>query len=137
MVSRGLFASAFTAQRVRTEDGINDPTDESTWQVGATYNFGFARLFGLYTQTRDRGLDVRSRLSSAGMAVPLGPGTLQVQAGYTTATGPAVDRKHTSLSAAYLYAYDSVTDIYVVGMDDRVRGQTKGLSAATGVRLRF
>jgi hypothetical protein len=30
-----------------------------------------------------------------------------------------------------------LTDIYLVGMDDRVRGQTKGISAAAGVRFRF
>ena len=47
------------------------------------------------------------------------------------------DRKHTSLSAAYLYNFDSVTDIYVVGMGDRIRGQTDGLSWAVGVRYRF
>jgi hypothetical protein len=57
--------------------------------------------------------------------------------GYTTATGPAVDRRHTSVSAAYLYPYDSVTDIYLVGMDDRVRVQAKGISIASGIRFRF
>jgi len=137
VLSKGLFAAALSAQRVHVNDGINDPTDESTWQLGATYNFGLARIFGLYTQTNDRGLDVRSKISTAGLAVPVGPGTLQAQFGYTTATGPAVDRKHTSMSAAYLYAYDSVTEIYLVGMDDRIRGQTKGLSVAGGVRFRF
>ena len=137
VLSRGLFAAALSAQRVRVDDGINDPTNESTWQLGATYNFGLARVFGLYTQTNDQGLDVRSKLASAGVAVPLGPGTVQAQAGYTTAAGPAVDRKHTSVSAAYLYPFNSVTDLYLVGMDDRVRGQTKGLSVAAGVRFRF
>jgi predicted porin len=135
--SRGLFATALSVQRVHVNDGINDPTKETTWQLGATYNFGWARLFGLYTRTSDGGLDVRSDIGSAGAAVPIGPGTVQFQAGFTRATGPAVDRRHTSVSAAYLYAYDSVTDIYLVGMDDRVRGQTKGISAAAGVRFRF
>ena len=137
VVSRGLFAAAFSAQRVHVNDGFNDPTIESTWQLGATYNFGWARVFGEYTQTSDRGLDVRSKIASAGLAVPLGPGTVIGQMGYTTAKGPAIDRKHTSTSAGYLYPYDSVTDIYLVGMDDRIRGQTKGLSVATGVRFRF
>ena len=94
-------------------------------------------MFGQYTQTNDEGLDVRSKISSADVAVPLGPGTVQAQAAFTTVFGPAVDRKHTSVSAAYLYPYDSLTDLYVVGMDDRVRGQTKGISVAAGVRLRF
>jgi predicted porin len=135
--SRGLFAAALSAQHVHVNDGISDPTDEKTWQLGATYNFGWARLFGLYTHTDDNGLDVRSNLYSAGAAVPLGPGVLQLQAGFTKATGPAVDRKHTSLSAAYLYTFNSVTDFYVVGMNDRIRGQTDGISVAIGARYRF
>jgi predicted porin len=137
IVAQGLFAASLSAQRVHRDDGIADPVSENTWQLGATYNFGFARVFGLYTQIRDRGLDVRSKLTSAGVAVPIGPGTLQTQFGRAIAEGPAVDRKHTSISAAYLYPYDSVTDFYVVGMDDRVRGQTRGVSLATGVRYRF
>jgi predicted porin len=136
--SRGLFAAALSGQKVHVNDGFTVPiTDETTWQLGATYNFGFVRVFGLYTQTRDRGLDVRSHLSSAGAAVPVGPGTVLAQAGYTTTEGPAVDRRHTSLSAAYLYPWDSVTDLYIVGMDDRIRNQTRGFSIATGVRFRF
>ena len=135
--SRGLLAAALSWQRVHFNDGIEDPTTESTWQLGATYNFGLARLFGLYTHTQDEGLDVKSDLVSGGFTFPVGPGTLQFQAGLTTAKGPAVDRKHTSVAAAYLYPYNSLTDIYVIAMDDRIRGQTNGFSAAVGVRFRF
>lgn len=137
VVSQGLFAASLSAQRVHRDDGIADPLSENTWQLGATYNFGFIRVFALYAQIQDRGLEVRSRLASGGVAFRVGPGTLQAQIGRTTADGPAVDRQHTSVSAAYLYAYDSVTDFYVVGMDDRVRGQTRGVSFAAGVRFRF
>jgi predicted porin len=137
IVSKGLFAASLSAQRVHRDDGIDDPVSENTLQLGASYNFGFVRVFGLYTHIDDRGLDVRSKLSSGGVAVPVGPGTLQMQFGRATAEGPAVDRKHTSVGTAYVYPYDSVTDFYVVGMDDRVRGQTRGLSFATGVRFRF
>jgi predicted porin len=137
IVSRGVFAAELSAQRVHINDGINDPTIESTWQIGATYNFGLARVFGLYTQTNDQGLDVRSKISSAGVTVPVGPGSVQAQAAFTTVAGPAVDRQHTSMSVAYLFPYNSLTDIYVIGMDDRVRGQTEGTSVAVGVRLRF
>ena len=137
VVSRGLLAAALSMQRVHVNDGFNDPTDEQTWQLGATYNFGWARLFGLYTHTDDKGLDVRSNLYSAGAAVPVGPGSVLVQAGFAKAKGLAVDRKHTSISAAYLYAFDSVTDFYIVGMNDRIRGQTEGVSVAIGARYRF
>lgn len=137
VVSKGLFGASLSAQRVRRDDGIIDPVSEDTWQVGATYNFGTVRVFGLYTQIRDRGLEVRSKLASGGVALSVGPGTLQAQLGHARAEGPAVDRKHGSASAAYLYPYDSKTDFYVVAMDDRVRGQTRGVSVAGGARWRF
>jgi predicted porin len=137
VVSRGLLAAALSWQRVHIDNGIDDPTIESTWQLGATYNFGLARVFGLYTQTNDEGLGVRSKIASFGGSVPIGPGSVQAQVARTITDGPAVDRKHTTVSAAYLYPYDSVTDLYVVGMDDRIRGQTRGFSAAIGVRRRF
>lgn len=137
VVSRGLFAAAISMQHVHENNGFDDPTDERTWQLGATYNFGWARFFGLYTHTDDKGLDVRSNLYSGGAALPLGPGTVLLQAGFAKVTGPAVDRKHTSLSAGYLYAYDSVTDFYLVGMADRIRAQTNGVSVAIGARYRF
>ncbi len=137
IVSRGLLAAALSAQRVSIDDGINDPTEEDTWQLGANYNFGWANLFGQFTQTRDRGLQVHSDIFSVGAAVPLGPGTVLAQIATSKSNGAAVSRKQTTTSAAYVYAYDSVTDLYVIAMDDRVRGQTRGVSAAFGVRYRF
>ena len=135
--ARGLLAVSFAAQRVHVNDGIADETSETTWQLGASYNFGFARLFGQYTHISDRGLDVRVHSSSAGVTVPAGPGDVLFQVAYTTASGPAVDRKHTTTSLGYVYAYDSETDFYFYGSDDSVRRQTRGLSYAVGVRYSF
>jgi predicted porin len=135
--SRGVFATSLSVQRVDVDNGVDDPTDETAWQLGGSYNFGWAQLFGQITQTRDRGLDVRSDIVSLGASAPLGPGSVQVQFAISKADGPAVARKQTTTSAAYVVAFDSVTDLYLVAMDDRVRGQTRGVSAATGVRRRF
>jgi predicted porin len=137
IISRGLFGASLSAQSVHIDDGINDPTKESAWQLGANYNFGWGNLFGQFTQTHDNGLQVDSDIFSLGAAIPLGPGTVQTQIATSKADGPAVDRKQTTTSAAYVYAYDSLTDVYAVAMDDRVRGQTRGVSGAVGVRLRF
>lgn len=137
IVARGVLAAAISVQRVSIDDVVADAIRENTWQLGANYNLGFANLFGQFTQTRDRGLDVRGDIVSVGASVPLGPGSVLAQIAYSKADGPAVSRKQTTTSAAYLYAFDSVTDIYVVAMDDRVRGQTRGVSAALGVRYRF
>ena len=135
--SRGLLAVSLAAQRVHVDDGIADETDETTLQVGATYNFGLAKVFGQFTRIRDSGLDTRSKLSTAGVAVPIGPGNVLGQIAYATSAGPAVDRKHTTTSLGYVWNYDSVTDFYLIGMDDRVRSQTRGLSYALGVRYLF
>lgn len=137
IVARGLLGVSLAAQRVKAHDGFSDPTDETTVQVGATYNFGVAKLFGQYTASQDVGLDVRSKTSSAGISLALGAGNLIAQVAYTTAKGPAVDRKHTSTSLGYVYPYDSTIDFYVLGMDDRVIAQTRGVSAAFGVRWRY
>lgn len=137
LYSRGVFAVALGAQRVHINNGIDDETNETTFQLGATYNFGIARAFAQHTRIRDRGLEVRSRSSTAGVAVPAGPGNVLAQIAYTTGHGPAVERKHTTLSLGYVYAYDSVTDIYLLGSDDRMRNQTRGVSYALGVRYTF
>jgi hypothetical protein len=136
-VMEGVSFSLMQAQRVKSDDGIADPTDETTAQLGLTYNFGVARVFGQFTATDDRGLDVKSRLFSAGATLALGPGNVLLQGAFGRAEGPAVDRRQTTLSLGYVYAFDSVTDFYVLGMDDRVRGQTRGLSCAVGARYRF
>lgn len=135
--SRGLFAAAVSAQRVHVNDGIADPTNETTWQADATYNFGFAALFAQYTNLNDTGLDALSRMGTAGVSVPFGPGKVLAQIAQSKTTGPAVDRKHTTTSLGYVYQYDSVTDFYILGGDDRVRNQTRGESYAVGVRYQF
>lgn len=137
VASRGLLSGSIGVQRVHIDDGFNDPTEENTWQLGVTYNFGFARVFGQFTRTDDKGLEARGNIVSAGLVAPLGPGNLHLQFAQTKAEGPAVDRKHTTVSAAYLYALNSEIDLYAVGMDDRVRGLTRGASLAAGVRYRF
>ena len=135
--SRGVFAASLVAQRVRFDNGIDDRTDETTWQAGATYNFGWARVFGLFTHTRDDGLESSSRLGSAGVSVPVWEGSVLAQVAYGTASGPAVDRRHTTTSLGYVYNYDSTIDVYLLGQDDRVRNQARGTSVAVGVRYQF
>jgi hypothetical protein len=135
--SVGLLSTSLSLQRVKIDDGINLPTLENAWQFGATYNFGFARWFGQLTTTQDKGLEVNSNGLTTGVSVPLGDGTVLAQVATTRASGPAVARQHTSTSLGYVYGYDSLTDLYVVGMNDRVRGQTRGLSLAVGARYKY
>lgn len=137
IVARGLLGLGLSVQQVRLADGFSDPTREDTLQLGVNYNFGLFKVFGLVTSMRDQGLDVKSRSVSAGFNWALGPGNVVFQAAQTRATGPAVDRRHTSISGGYILPYDSTLDLYVLAMDDRVNFQTRGVSAAAGFRLRY
>lgn len=133
----GLFAGAAAAQRVHVNDGLHPPTEENTLQLDGSYNFGIAKVFAQATWTNDVGLAVRSRILTAGFSIPVGPGTIDFQGASSRAEGLAVDRQHSSEAAAYAYAWDSLTDIYVIGLNDRVAGQPRGWSAAIGVRRRW
>jgi predicted porin len=135
--SRGVFALSVAAQNVHVNNGIDDKVDELTLQVGSTYNFGFASVFGQYTHIDDNGNDTTSHQATVGVSVPLGPGKVLAQIARASTKGPAVDRKHTTTSLGYVYNYDGLLDIYLIGMDDRVSDQTRGLSYATGVRYQF
>ena len=135
--TRGVFALSFVAQNVHINNGIDDKVDELTLQAGAAYNFGVAKLFGQYTHLDDKGNDTKTHEATAGVSVPLGPGTVLAQIARATSKGPAVDRKHTTTSLGYVYNYDGLADFYVMAMDDRISNQTRGLSYAAGVRYQF
>jgi len=75
--------------------------------------------------------------TTVGISAPIGPGKVLAQMAYSTSKGPAVDRRHTTTSLGYVYSYDSVTDVYVIGSDDRIRNQTRGVSYALGARYLF
>jgi predicted porin len=135
--SRGVLALSVSAQNVHINNGIDDKVDELTLQVGGSYNFGFASVFGQYTHVDDKGNDSKSQQATAGVSAPLGPGSVLAQIARSTAKGPAVDRKHTTTSLGYVYNYEGIADFYVIGMDDRISNQTRGLSYAIGVRYQF
>lgn len=135
--SKGVFSAAIVGQQVKVDNGIDDPTDERAFQAAATYNFGWARLFGQGTHVRDRFNDITSRQFMLGASVPVWEGNVLAQVGYTRAEGPAVDRRQTTTSLGYVYNWDSTLDLYALGQDDRVRNQTRGLSWAIGARYQF
>ncbi|WP_165917588.1 porin [Roseateles saccharophilus] len=137
VVSHGLLAAALTAQHVHINNGYDDPTDETAWQLGLNYNLGPAQLFATWLRTHDPGLGVNSWAASAGLSWIVGPGSVVLQMGQAHATGVAIDRKQTSVAAGYIYAYDSQIDLYVLTLNDRVSRQTSGVSWAVGVRGRF
>lgn len=133
----GLLSLAAAAQKITVDDGYRDGLDETAWMLNASYSFGLFKAFGQFGGTSDHTLEVRTRTGSAGLSVPVRDFTLLGQMAQTRSEGAAVDRKHTTFSGALLWSYDSQTELYIVGMEDRVRRQDKGRSVAVGVRTRF
>lgn len=135
--NHGLWAISLSGQRVANDPPFTTAISQSTVLLGGIYDFGWARAYAQTGQTADAVPGVTSQLVSAGVAIPLWEGSLLLQGAQTHSTGLAVDRKHSSMSAGYLYNFDSLTDIYLLGMDDRINRQTQGYSLAGGVRYRF
>ena len=151
----GKFGATVAFQQVKNQSGGPLPsgfTKQDTYQLGASYDFTFAKLFAQYGQVRtfstDAAVDARARISGIGAAVPV-PGTLGkvlVQYGYSRTTGNFAPATWKDASVGYDYNLSKNTDIYAVYMHERT---TAGLgtitpgfagssnSVAGGIRLRF
>lgn len=149
----GPFSLALGWQTVRSAEAPKDP---STWPVGwrqtfglasASYDAGFAKLFGQYGQYEDRGFAANSMLTSlyqVGVSIPMTTnGKLLTSVGQSkeraidAGTVPKV--KHTISTIAYDHWLSKRTDVYAAVMADKEdRANYKsGYSYAVGVRHAF
>lgn len=126
-------------------------TDFATWQLGASWDFGAAKLFGQIADTQIDGSragppplnkTIALRTWQLGVSVPIGAGSLLASAARTqrelnfTGLG-AEDQARTTMSVGYDYNLSRRTDVYAVVMHDRVTDLDSGNTAALGVRHRF
>ncbi len=110
--------------------------DQTTYQVGVSYDLTVAKLYGQYTQTKtDANFDTKTRIYGLGAAVPIGAGKALVQYGNAESSS-AVKRKNVILTAGYDYYLSKNTDVYAVYMNDKAKNST-GNTLAAGIRLRF
>jgi predicted porin len=103
----------------------------TTWQLGASYDFGLAKLYGQYGKLKNDSTLVDYKLAEAGVAVPLGHGKVLFEYGRLSEQG----RKTATLG--YDHDLSKRTDVYAVYMNDRKTGVDSGSSFAVGVRHRF
>lgn len=127
----GAFASALTFQKVAKGATVDDTR---TWQLGASYDFGVAKLFGQYAKVDNITLKRDFKISGLGVAVPLGGGKVLLQWGHIDGSVTA-DRTTTTLG--YDYNLSKRTDAYVALMSEKVTGLSNGTSYGVGVRHRF
>jgi predicted porin len=131
--ANGPLAASLVLQDVE-KDGSSPVADTRTRQVGAAYDFGPAKLFGLYSTVENRSDGSERRLTGVGARVPLGQGALVAQWGRNDADQGA-DRD--TLSVGYLYPMSRRTELYGVLMQDRLEGRPAGSAFAAGMRHRF
>ncbi|MBT9594888.1 MAG: porin [Vitreoscilla sp.] len=126
-------------------------TDFATWQLGAAWDFGAAKLYGQVADTQIDGSragppplakTIGLRTWQLGVSVPLGTGALLVSAARTeralnfSGLG-AEDQTRTTVVVGYDHNLSKRTDLYAVAMSDRATRLDTGTTAAIGVRHRF
>lgn len=122
--------------------------EQTVWQVGASYDFGGAKLFGQYTDGKQEftggAADLETSQWQLGVSVPLGAGAVLASYGQLDAERGTAEFKNKIFSIAYDYNLSKRTDVYAAYVyeknDDNV-GATgdwdAGNSFAVGVRHRF
>ncbi|WP_338415768.1 porin [uncultured Sphaerotilus sp.] len=129
----GPVAATVTMQSVK-KDGATPVADTRTWQVGGSYDFGAAKLFGQYGRVKNETVVNQYRITEIGAKVPVGAGAVLAQWGQIK---PDTGAKRDTLSLGYDHSLSKRTDVYTVAMRDHVAGLSTGLSYALGVRHRF
>lgn len=129
----GPLAGSLVHQRVK-KDGASPVADTQTTQFGGSYDFGLAKAFIQYGEVKNLTTDNTFKISGLGARVPMGAGALLAQWGQINAKSSA-DRK--TLSLGYVHSLSKRTELYAVGMSDKIDGLSSGSSYSLGVRHRF
>jgi predicted porin len=131
----GALSATAVIQDVKKNDA--GATDTRTWQVGAAYDFGLAKVFAQYTDVKDKTSATKPeyKLTDVSAAIPVtAAGKVLVAYGFLN-RNVGNDIKTTSL--AYDHYLSKRTDVYVTAMRDKEDTKSTGNSYAVGIRHRF
>jgi predicted porin len=112
--------------------------NQKTFQLGGAYDFGFVKPYVQYGQVKTEpvaGAEIKTKIYGLGATVPIGAGKIMAQYGQSKRDGTSSKRQITTVG--YDYPLSKKTDVYVLGMNDRVTGLSKGNSLMAGMRLTF
>jgi len=96
----------------QTKTALSGGTDYKVWNVGATYDFGFLKLYGLYNENKYDPLALKTFELSAGIPIGLGAVNLSYTDGKLTGLASGVTPKATQFGAQYLYNMSKRTALY-------------------------
>lgn len=129
----GPLAAALVVQDVK-KDGAVPLADTRTWQLGGSYDFGAAKAFLQLGEVDNRTTGMNWRVAGVGARVPVGAGAVLAQWGRLA---PETGADRNTLSLGYSHNLSKRTELYAVGMRDKVDGLSAGSSYSVGVRHRF
>lgn len=129
----GPVSGSLVVQRVK-KDGASPVADTNTTQVGGAYDFKVAKVFAQYGEVKNLTTPNTYKISGLGARFPIGAGAVVAQWGQINAeTGS--DRK--TFTLGYLHNLSKRTELYAVGMNDKVDGLSSGAGYSVGIRHRF
>jgi predicted porin len=131
----GPFAATVVYESVKkNQTTLFDTSSDDTkiWQLGASYDFGAAKVFAQYGQVKNETVPNKFKISGVSAVVPVGAG--KVLAAYSQ-VNPDIGLKQTTYSLAYDYNLSKRTDVYVAAMVDK-QGPS-ATSYAVGIRHQF
>ena len=119
-------------------------SQQKAWMLAGKVSVGPATLFANYENADNSnysGLagNAKSKTSSVSADLAAGPGKVLVAYANTkfTRSSTSATSKRATFSVGYDYLLSKRTDLYVVGMNDKITGFYRGNSFAVGVRHRF
>lgn len=131
--SDGPWAAALVVHDVK-KDGTAAVNDTHTTHVSGSYDFGVAKVFLQYGEVENNTTLNDRKLTDLSVRVPYGKGAFIAAWGKNN---PDTGATRTTTSAGYVYPLSKLTDLYAVGMRDKLDGSSSGYSYSAGMRLRF
>ncbi|MCO4888067.1 porin [Cupriavidus sp. WGtm5] len=146
----GAFAATAALQQVRFNSVPGDVTapaalagfdKQTSAQLGVTYDFGVAKLFGQaqYIRTAINGAqgDIRHANGQVGASIPVGAGSVLASYAYGNTRNDVAGMGRHTAGIAYDYNLSKRTDLYAAYFYDRVTGRPHAETIGAGMRHRF
>lgn len=129
----GPWAAAIVVQDVKKDTTVA-LADTHTTQLNGSYDFGVAKVFLQYGEVENDTTHIDRKLTDLSVRVPVGKGAVIAAWGLNT---PETGANRKTTSVGYVYPLSKQTDVYAVGMYDKMGSFDSGYSYSAGMRLRF
>ncbi|MEX8498242.1 porin [Leptothrix ochracea] len=134
---KGGMGLSYSQQSVRKDSPTQTVDDTRTSQIGTSYTLGPVKLFAQSGEVQNMTTALSSKIGGLGATLSFGKGSsIMLQAGRIVPKFN-IQPIRTTVSLGYDRALTRYTDLYLVGMSEKVDGLSDGSSVALGLRHNF